>query len=84
LEIAREEIRALKTRNVGSTIKEQNNSKSWCKPRNSKSRCRRFPADDAVVELSNRFSVLERDTVKVDQHIQVCLGQGAKKIRSVR
>jgi hypothetical protein len=40
--------------------------------------CPRFSADDALVELSNRFSVLK--TVNVDQ---VCLGQGSKQIKSV-
>jgi hypothetical protein len=83
LEIAREEMRVLKTRNVSSTIRKQKHSEGWCKPNNSKARCRRYSADDAVVELSNRFSVLETDTVNVDQYIQVCFRQGSKKIISV-
>jgi hypothetical protein len=32
LEVAREEIRALKAGNVSSSIKEQNKLESWCKP----------------------------------------------------
>jgi hypothetical protein len=83
LNIVREEIRVQKTRNVSSTIREQNNSESWWKPKNSKSICRRFSADDAVVELSERFSVLKTDMVNVDQHTQGCLGQGPRKIKSV-
>jgi hypothetical protein len=75
LEIAREEIRALKTRNVSSSIREQNNTESWSKPKNSKSRCHRSSANDAVVKLSNRFSVLKTEAVNVDQHTQVCLGK---------
>jgi hypothetical protein len=82
LEMARQEIRTLKTISVSSTSWEKN-SESWCKPKNSKSRCCRFSADDAVVELSNRFSELETDTVNVDYHTQVRLGQGSKKIKSV-
>jgi hypothetical protein len=68
LEIARGEIRVLKTKNVSSTIREQNNSESWCNAKNSKFGCHRFSADAAVVKLSNRFSVLETDTMNVDQH----------------
>jgi hypothetical protein len=55
-------LRALKTRNVSSSIREQNNLESWCKPKNSKSRYHIFSADVAVVELSNRFSVLKTET----------------------
>jgi hypothetical protein len=83
LEIAREEIGVLKTGNRSSGIREQNYSESWCKPKNSKSRCCRFSADDAVVELSNRFSMLKTDTVNVHQHNQVPMGQVSKKIKSV-
>jgi hypothetical protein len=79
----KEEIRTLKTRNVSSSVREQNNSESWCRPKNSKSRCRRFSTDDAVVELSNRFSVLKTCMMNVDQHTQVRLGQGSKKMKSV-
>jgi hypothetical protein len=55
LEVAREEIRALRSENVSSSIRDQNNSENWCKPKNSKSRCCRFSADDAVVKLRNRL-----------------------------
>jgi hypothetical protein len=68
----------LKTRNASSSIRDQN-SENWCKPKNSKSKCRRFSADDAVVELSNRFSVLKTDIMKDDQHNQARLGQGSKQ-----
>jgi hypothetical protein len=87
LEVAREEIRALKARNVSSSIsssiKEQNKLASWCKPKNSKSRCRRFSAGDAGVKLSNRFSVLETDTLDVGQQNQVLLKHECKKVKSI-
>jgi hypothetical protein len=57
--------RALKAGNVSSSIKEQNKLVSWCKPKNSKSRCRRLSAGDAGVKLSNRFSVLETHTLDI-------------------
>jgi hypothetical protein len=83
LEVAREEIRALKAGNVSSSIKEQNKLVSWCKPKNSKSRCRRFSAGDAGVNLSNRFSVLERDTLDDGQQNQVLLKHECKKVKSI-
>jgi hypothetical protein len=48
------------------------------KQNNSKSRCRKFSADDAVVEMSNRFSVLERDTVNTDQHTGFTWSKGRR------
>jgi hypothetical protein len=83
LEVAREEIRVLRAGNVSSSIREQNNSESWCEPKNSKSRCRRFSVDDAIVKLRNRFSVLKTDTVDVGQHNQIGLKHESKKIKSV-
>jgi hypothetical protein len=65
LKAAREEINFLKAGNSSSKIKDQDISDdlcNWTKPKNSKSRSRRFSTDDAShVQLSNRFSVLEGD-----------------------
>ena len=87
LKIAKEEIRKLKAGNVSSSnsssIKEKTNLESWNKPKNSKSRYRRFSADDAEVKLSNRFSVLETDSLSVGQQSQVLSEHEGKKVMSV-
>jgi hypothetical protein len=63
LEAAREEISRLRAGNVNSSIREQRNLETWIKPKNSKSTCCRFSADDAPqVRLNNRFNVLETNT----------------------
>jgi hypothetical protein len=68
LKAAREEISRMKAVNVSSSVRKQRNSNNWITPKNSKARCHRFSADDApLVQLSNRFSVLETDTVDVGQ-----------------
>jgi hypothetical protein len=82
LKVAKEEIRMLNAGNVSSSIKEQKKLESWSDPKNSKSRYRRFPAGDAEVKLTNRFSVLETDTLDVGQQIQVLLKHEYKKSRT--
>jgi hypothetical protein len=47
LKAAREEISRLKVVNVSSSVRKQRNSNNWITPKNSKSRCCRFSADDA-------------------------------------
>jgi hypothetical protein len=47
LKAAREDISRLRAENVSSSIREQGKLEIWIKPKNSKSRCRRFFANDA-------------------------------------
>jgi hypothetical protein len=47
LKAAREEISRLKAGNVSSISREQGKLETWIKPKNSKSRCRRFSANVA-------------------------------------
>jgi hypothetical protein len=83
LKAAREEISRLKAVNVSSSVRKQGNSNNCITPKNYKSRCRRFSADDALlVQLSNRFSVLETDTLDVGQKSPVLLKQEHKKVKS--
>jgi hypothetical protein len=80
LKAAREEISRLKAVNV----RKQRNSNNWITSKNSKSRCHRFSAaDDApLVQLSNRFSVLETDTLEFGQKSPVLLKHEHKKVKS--
>jgi hypothetical protein len=82
---AREEISRLKAVNVSSSVRKQTNSNNWKQtnsnnwitPKNSKSRCHMFSADDApLVQLSNRFSV------DVGQKSSVLLKHEHKKVKS--
>jgi hypothetical protein len=63
LKAAREEINLLKNGNVSNKIKNKDTlGDFWMKPKNSKSRARRFCAEDVShVRLSNKFSILEVD-----------------------
>jgi hypothetical protein len=55
LKVAREEISRLRDGNVSSSIREQCKLETWIKPKNSKSWCHRFSADDtSQVRLNNR------------------------------
>jgi hypothetical protein len=82
LKAAREEISQLRTANVSSSIREQGKLETWIKPKNSKSRCCRFSADDAPqVKLNNRFSVLETDTLDVGQQSPVLLKHERKCVK---
>jgi predicted RNase H-like nuclease (RuvC/YqgF family) len=82
LKAAREEISRLKAVNVSSRVRKQRNSNHWITPKISKSRCRRFSADDApLVQLSNRFSLLETDTLDVGQKSPVLLKHEHKKVK---
>jgi hypothetical protein len=57
LKAAREEICKPKAGNISSSFTEQDILGHWKKPKNSKSRCRRFSANDvSKIELSNKFS----------------------------
>jgi hypothetical protein len=83
LKAAREEISRLKAGNVSSSIREQGKLETWIKPKNSKSRCRRFSANDAPqVRLNNRFSELETYTLDVDQQSPVLLKHECLEIKS--
>jgi hypothetical protein len=73
----------LKAGNVSSSIKNQNKLVNSCKSKNSKSRCHRFSAGDAGIKLSNKFSVLETDTLDVAQQNQVLLEHECKKVRTI-
>jgi hypothetical protein len=48
---------------MSNKIRDKDNTNDIClKPKNSKSRARRFSADDVShIRLSNRFSILEAD-----------------------
>jgi hypothetical protein len=63
LKAAREEINLLKNGNMSNKIKNKDTSGDfWLKPKNSKSRARRFCVDDVShIWLSNKFSILEVD-----------------------
>jgi hypothetical protein len=82
LKATREEISRLKAVNNSSSVRKQRNVNNWIIPKNFKSRCHRFCADDVpLVQLSNRFSVLETDTLDVGQKSQVLLKHGHKKVK---
>jgi hypothetical protein len=52
---------------------EQGNLNTWCKRKNSSSRFYRFSvADASEVKLSNRFSVLEANSLEAVLQNQVC------------
>jgi hypothetical protein len=81
LKAAREEINKLKAGNISSSFIEQDTSGHWKKPKNSKSRCYRFSANDVSnVKLSNKFSVLATDTLEAAQQSPVLLKQGTEII----
>jgi hypothetical protein len=82
LKAAREEISRLRAGNVSSSIREQGKLETWIKPKNSKSRCCRFSADDAPeVQLNNRCSVLETGTLDVGQHCPVLLKHECREVK---
>jgi hypothetical protein len=78
LKAARDETDSLKNRNICNIKGDKGNANDiWLKPKNSKSRARRFSADDvSQISLSNKFSLL-----KVDQD-QGLLKHNDMKIRS--
>ena len=80
LKAAREKIQFLKAGNTSSKVKDQENSNdSWIKPQNSKSRARRFSADEVShIQINNRFSVLE-----VDQQSPGLLKHVDQEVRSL-
>jgi hypothetical protein len=83
LKAAREEISRLKAGNVSSGSREQGKLETWIKPKNSKSRCRGFSANDAPqVHLNNRFIVLETDTLYVGQQSPVLLKHESREVKS--
>jgi hypothetical protein len=66
-----------------SSIREKTNFEIWNKPKNSKSRYCRFSSGDAEIKLSNRFDVLEIETLYSDQQNQVISKHVVKKVKSV-
>jgi hypothetical protein len=53
------------------------------KPKNSKSRCYRFSADDAYqVQMNSRFSMLETDRLDIGQQSQVLLNHEHREVKS--
>jgi hypothetical protein len=81
LKSAREEICKLKAGNVSSCFMEDI-SGHWRKPKNSKSRCCRFSANDvSEVKLNNKFTLLATDTLKVNQKSPVLLKHGGRKLK---
>lgn len=80
LKAARDEVNLLKNRNTSNNIKNKDNVDDiWLKPKNSKSRGRRFSADNVShIRLSNKFSILE-----VDQQNQGLLKHEDMKIKSL-
>jgi hypothetical protein len=80
LKAAREEIYKLKAGNISSSFIEQDISGHWEKPKNSKSRCRRFSANDiSKVKLSNKFSVLATGSLEAAQQSPVLLKHGRRE-----
>ena len=79
LKVARDEVNLLKNRNMSNKIRDKDNANDiWLKPKNSKSRARRFSADDVShFRLSNKFSILE-----VDQQNQGLLKHEDMKVKS--
>jgi hypothetical protein len=83
LKAAREEISRLRAGNISSSIREQCKLETWIKPKNSKSRCCMFYAEDAPqVQLNIRFSVLETDTLDVGQQSPVLLKHECRGVKS--
>ena len=94
LKAARDEVNLLKNRNMSNKISDKDNANdNWLKPKNSKSRARRFYADDVShIKLCNKFSILEGDQqnqgllkhenikVKVKSPTGKSKSQGEKKI----
>jgi hypothetical protein len=61
----------------------QANLNDWTRPKNSKSKRQRFSADYTPrVQLGNRFSVLETDTLEVVQHSPSLLTQKGREVGS--
>ena len=63
LKANRDEVNMLKNRNMSYKLSDKDNANDiWLKPKNSKSRARRFSSDDVShIRLSNKFSILEGD-----------------------
>ena len=54
LKMARDEVNLLKNRNISNKIRDKDNAKDiWFKQKNSKSRARRFSADDVPRSITN-------------------------------
>jgi hypothetical protein len=68
------------TGNIISSFIEQDTLGHWKKPKNSKSKCRRFSANDvSKVKLSTKFSVLATDTLEAAQQSPVLLKHGSRE-----
>jgi hypothetical protein len=80
LKAARDEINSLKNKNTNNLVRGSDNTNDiWFKPKNPKSRARRFSANDmSHIRLSNKFSVLE-----TNQQIQGSLKHKDMKIKSL-
>ena len=80
LKAARDEINSLKNRNTNDLVRGNDNTNDiWFKPKNPKSRARRFSANDmSHMRLSNKFGVLE-----TDQQNQGSLKHKDMKIKSL-
>ena len=80
LRAARDEINSLKNRNMNNLVRDNDNTNDmWLKPKNPKSRARRFCANDmSHIRLSNKCSVLE-----ADQQNQGSLKHKDMKIKSL-
>jgi len=80
LRAARDEINSLKNRNTSNLVRDSDNTNDiWLKPKNPKSRARRYSAIDmSHVRLSKKFSVLE-----ADQQNQGLLKHKDMKIKSL-
>jgi hypothetical protein len=63
LKATRDEVNMLKNINMSYKTRDKDNANDiWLRPKNSKSRARRFSADDVShIRLSNQFSILEVD-----------------------
>jgi hypothetical protein len=83
LKAARVEMGILTAGNDSNSIKEKVNFENWIKPKNSISKSHRFSADDAAkINLSNRFSVLEADTLETGWQSPVLLKHDVKEKKS--
>lgn len=83
LEAAREEICKLKAGNISNSFLERDIFGHWKKPKNSKSRCRRFSANDVCkIKQNNKIGVLATDTLEVAQQTPVLLKHGSRERKS--
>jgi hypothetical protein len=83
LKAARHEVTKLKVVIGSSNIVKQAEVNNWIKPRNSKAGGHRFSAHDAPqLQLRNRFSVLETDTLEAVQQSPVLLKQKDRAVNT--